>query len=365
MGKISKSLQNMLGEVHLSGNAFRRLQVLSAIVAGVLHQGSSRLTDLARANPQLKQQASKEKQYKRWLMSKHTGYQVHYLPYVTKLLAVLGGQGSLVFSIDGSTAGRGCMVLMMSVIYQNRAIPVVWSVVRAQKGHLPEAMHRQLLNRLADIAPAGCSITIVGDGEYDGLDWQADILCYGWDYVLRTGRAKLAGQQTDDLLALKWLSPEVGQDTFTLTHAYFTQQGYGPVNLTVWHQGQYKEAIYLLSNLEYAPQVTRLYKKRFGIETFFSDQKSRGFHLQRSHLSDPQRLAKLLIATCLAYLLCIMAGVECHQSSHYARVHRTDRCDLSLFSLGKRFLEVLVDLREWMDWTFDTLTEYQLIKSVR
>jgi hypothetical protein len=36
------------------------------------------------------------------------------------------------------------------------------------------------------------------------------------------------------------------------------------------------------------------------IETFFSDQKSRGFNLHKSHVSDPARLARLLIAACLA-----------------------------------------------------------------
>lgn len=310
MSKISKSLQTMLGEVHLSGNNFRRLQVLAAMVSGVLRQGSSGLTDLARSNPDLKQQASKEKQYKRWLLNEYTGYEVHYLPYVQRLLEVLGAESNLVFSIDGSTAGRGCMVLMFSVIYRKRAIPVVWTVVRAKKGHLPEQMHCSLLARLAAIVPTDCQVTIVGDGEYDGCDWQADILSYGWDYVLRTSRAKLAGQDCQDMLPLGWLSPATRQSTFALPNAYFTQQHYGPVNITVWHQGKYKEAIYLLSNLDYSPLVTQLYKKRFSIETFFSDQKSRGFNLQRSHLGDPERLAKLLIATCLAYILCILAGVQ-------------------------------------------------------
>ena len=348
----------MLGEAHLSGNAFRRLSVLGAMVSGVLLKGSSRLSDLARSNPDHKQQASKEKQYKRWITGKHTSYSVHYLPYVKALLETLSAQGSLVFSIDGSTAGRGCMVLMMSVIYQNRAIPVVWTVVRAKKGHLPEQMHRQLLKRLAEILPPDCQVSIVGDGEYDGCAWQADILFYGWDYVLRTGCAKLAGQDRHDMLALRWLAPAVGETTFTLTDAYFTHQNYGPVNITVWHEGKYKEAIYLLSNLDYPALITQLYKKRFKIETFFSDHKSRGFNLQRSHLSDPERLAKLLIVTCLAYIFCILAGVKCHQSRLYPMVHRNDRCDLSLFSLGKAFIELLVDLREWRNFPFTILTQH-------
>jgi hypothetical protein len=42
------------------------------------------------------------------------------------------------------------------------------------------------------------------------------------------------------------------------------------------------------------------YRKRAHIETFFSDQKSRGFHIHKSHLRDPARLSRLLIAACLA-----------------------------------------------------------------
>jgi hypothetical protein len=38
------------------------------------------------------------------------------------------------------------------------------------------------------------------------------------------------------------------------------------------------------------------------IETFFADQKSRGFHLHKSHIADPQRLSRLCIAACLAYI---------------------------------------------------------------
>jgi len=358
MTKVRKSLRSMLGDRYLSGNALRRFNVLGAMISGILLQNSSRLSDLGRANPEHKQQASKEKQYKRWLLSSHTSYQVHYLPYITALLENLGSQGKLVFSIDGSTVGRGCMVLMFSVIYQKRAIPVIWTVVKVKKGHLAETVHQELLARLAQIVPDCCQITIVGDGEYDGCQWQADILGYGWDYVLRTSPTKLVGEVPEEMLPLKWLSPNRGHTTFTLTDIYFTQQRYGPLTAIVWHEGKYKEAIYLLSNLDFPPLITQLYKKRFYIETFFSDQKSRGFNIQRSKLSNPQRLAKLLIATCLAYVLCLVAGGICQQSHLYAWVHRKDRCDLSLFSLGKRFIELLVDLRQWRTFSV-TFFSYQ------
>ncbi len=80
------------------------------------------------------------------------------------------------------------------------------------------------------------------------------------------------------------------------------------------------------------------YRLRAHIETFFSDQKSRGFQIHRSHLSDPTRLARLLIAACLAYLWLVYLGVSALSDAWLKRLHRQDRCDLSLFRLGLRLL---------------------------
>lgn len=45
------------------------------------------------------------------------------------------------------------------------------------------------------------------------------------------------------------------------------------------------------------------------IETFFFDQKSRGFTIDKSHLSDPERLSPLLMVSCLVYLWIVCLGV--------------------------------------------------------
>ncbi len=73
-------------------------------------------------------------------------------------------------------------------------------------------------------------------------------------------------------------------------------------------------------------------------EPFFSDQKSRGFHIHQSHLSDPTRLARLLIASCLAYLWLVYLGVCALRDGWLKRLHRQERCELSLFRLGLRLL---------------------------
>src|SRR5712691_9046248 len=71
----------------------------------------------------------------------------------------------------------------------------------------------------------------------------------------------------------------------------------------------------------------------------FSDPKSRGFHLHKSHLSNPQRLSRLLIAACLAYIWIVYLGSVCMKEGWVRIIHRHHRCDLSLFQLGMRLLE--------------------------
>ncbi len=101
----------------------------------------------------------------------------------------------------------------------------------------------------------------------------------------------------------------------------------------------YLEPLYLVTNLELATEAVWYYKKRFRIETFFSYQKSRGFHLDKSHLKEPKRLEWLLLAACLAYLWLVYLGTVALTEGWYKVIHRTERIDLSLFNLGLNLLE--------------------------
>ncbi len=183
----------------------------------------------------------------------------------------------------------------------------------------------------------------MGDGEFDGVKLQEKLDEFDWKYACRTSSNTILYDGEEFSFQDLVLQPGM---CLCMEEVSFTRQRYGPVLAVAWWRKDYQEPIYLVSNMDLLEEVCDWYKKRFRIETFFSDQKSRGFHLHKSHLSDPKRLAKLMIAACLAYIWIVYLGVHAVQKNYLPFIHRTDRCDLSLFQLGLRLLEHLLDCHE-------------------
>ena len=59
---------------------------------------------------------------------------------------------TLVLVMDGSVVGRGCVALMLHVVYKGRALPIAWLIRRGKKGHFPEEMHLALLAQVKSSA---------------------------------------------------------------------------------------------------------------------------------------------------------------------------------------------------------------------
>jgi hypothetical protein len=319
------------------GNFARNLNTLAAMIAGIVQAKSCQLPAIARHTPDTAKSDSRIKRYSRWVDNQRVDYEAYFLPFAKPILASLAKVRPLVFAMDGSEVGHHCVALMVSVIYQKRALPVAWITVSGSKGHLPEKTHLELLDQVKTIMPAGHSAIFLGDGEFDGIDLQAAIQALGWSYVCRTAKnVQLYEEDIPFSFADLLLSPG---DCLEIPNVRFTRQAYGPVMVIGWWKKGYKEPIFLVTNFELVEEACYWYAKRFQIETFFSDEKSRGFNLHKSHLSDPERVARLMLAACLAYIWVVYLGVTAQREKWVSIIHRTDRCDWSLFRLGLCLLE--------------------------
>jgi len=318
------------------------LTTLAALISGIVGSKSTQLPSVATKIPDGTKPESRVKRLTRWLDNERILEEMYFLPYADVLLRHLALQ-TVVLVMDGSGVGRGCTALMLHVVYKGRALPLAWRVRQAPKGHFPEDLHIAVVALMREMIPAGAKVVFLGDGEFDGTALQATLNEAGWFYACRTAMSTVATWEGETFRLDTLGACSKPGTLIAFKEVQFTRDAYGPVMvLSCWAKG-YQEPLYLVSNMATAEEACRFYGKRFRIETFFSDQKSRGFHIHKSHISDVQRLSRLLIAACLAYIWIVYLGSVCEKEQWRPIIHRRKRCDLSLFQLGLRLLEHLLN----------------------
>jgi len=323
------------------GNVARHLETLAGMVSGIVLSKSCQLPKIASKVPSAVHPDSRVKQMSRWVQNESITVALFFLPFVQAVLRHWASVRPLVFIMDDSAVARGCVTLRVSLRYAGRALPLAWRVIEGVKGHFPAETHVALLREVKALVPAAATMIFLGDGEFDRPELQAEADGYGWEYVGRTAKNIRIGVD-DEWFSLEDLNVTCGKRVFR-KRALFTNAAYGPVMVIAWWDAHYTAPIYLVSNMSSGQAACDWYCKRMHLETFFSDQKSRGFQLDKSHLSDPARVARLRLAACLAYRWVIYLGDVAHRDGWVPILHRRHRCDLSLFQLGLRLLDYFLN----------------------
>lgn len=323
----------------MKGIPEKDIVIWAMMVSSIVLGKKAQLSAMAAEIPSEAEDKSTFRRLQRFVSNPLVDVQVHYMPFASDLLQTLS-VNRLIIALDGSQIGRGCMTLMVGVVYFNRLLPLTWLVYEGKKGHAPAEFHIEVLKQLLPLIPENAEVTVLGDGEFDNiemLEWMDEHT--NWEFVVRTAKNTLLlcdeKQVRMDTLAQKG-------KIVCKKNSRFTGQQYGPITAIAWWDKKYEEPLYLVTSLSNEQEACRLYKKRPLIETLFSDQKSRGFSIDKSHLSDPDKLNRLLMASCLAYIWMVWLGVEVWVNGNSRHIDHNTRTDKSLFRLGLDWLKYIL-----------------------
>ena len=278
---------------------------LSLLVATMLHVRSANLVELASGLPRPSDRWDMGYQWiSRFLANDLVSCDVVMQPFASEILARLAETSDPVpLILDQSKVSDRHQVLMLSVRWGERALPVAWRVEETD-GAIGFAVQKDLLDAVRGWVPAGTRVTLHGDRFYgtpDLIRWCQE---HGWDYRLRlkgnlqtwigsrkatTGDLALSGAHyfRDVALTGKRVSTNIG-----IIH--------DPGHAEPWIVAMSAEPSYL-STLEYS--------RRWGIEPMFSDFKSRGFGIQETQIQYPDRLGRLILVMSLALYWAVSTGM--------------------------------------------------------
>ena len=270
---IKVGLEQLYGQP-VQGHFQHNLNTLALIINGIIGSGSVQLPKLAIKAPLNTKVESRSAKLSRFLKNDHIKEELYWLPFAQKLLTALSkNKRGLTLVIDGSLVGRGCVALLIAVVYAGRALPVAWLVNKGNKGHFCATAHVELLDKVAALVPPKVAVTFLGDGEFDGTLLQERLTTLGWKYVVRTAKnAKLYLKDCDKWTSYQQMKLAKGQTMFW-REVGFSAQGYGRGKLLKvgYWEVSFSDPLYLITNLGNGNHALDLYKKRYRIETIFSE----------------------------------------------------------------------------------------------
>ena len=194
-------------------------------------------------------------------------------------------------------------ILVLAIAWEGIAIPIFWLVLD-RKGN-SASRHRKMLLRKAIKTLGKAKIRLIlADREFVGTDWFAFLVSEKLPFCIRVQKKYLVYGKNAGPACLKHLFRNLKPFRKKILKTSYLLWGI-PVYLSA-RRADHDDVLILASSvyLENAPEE---YAKRWEIETLFGCLKKRGFRMEETHLTNPQKIGKLFfvltIAFCWAYKL--------------------------------------------------------------
>ena len=261
------------------------------------HQKQVKIERLAATLPLPIQQNSRRRHLQRFLNLNALSTVLLWFPIIEEILARQIKQGSqLIIALD-RTQWKENNVLMVSAIYQKRALPIYW-VLLEKEGSSNLLEQQQALRPVIRLLKK-YKIVVIGDREFHSVELASWLQGQKISFVFRQKQSTTFREKVHSFQPLNSIPISPGVRQF-YTNINLTQKsGKGRFNLAVYWKRKYRgkqedEVWYLLTNLPDSETAIGIYRQRFGIEAMFRDCKTGGYNLEGSK-ANPDKLVRLIL----------------------------------------------------------------------
>ena len=160
-----------------------RVRNMAWLLTGLWVAKSIHLSHMAVHLPWPIQKASIERRLSRFLHNAAVRALVWYEPVARQLLAqAAAAQGEVHLPVDTISVHARVQVMVVSLAFRRRALPLAWTRVRHKKGHSSRVQQRALLARVRRWIPEGTPVLVVGDSEFGSVALMRQLEAWGWDW---------------------------------------------------------------------------------------------------------------------------------------------------------------------------------------
>lgn len=267
-------------------------------------------------------------------------YEMNYDEYSRFVLGLLSSQSKYYLVMDRTNWKFGksdINILMLGIIYKNNSFPLFWDLLD-KGGSSSTDERKELLGKAIKLLGKDRIQGLLGDREFIGVHWFRYLIANQIEFHIRIPKQVKAGsylqknRKTIEYL-FRYCKENVKMD-------YPKAVNILGFKLYVSAMKSSKGYCVVVSNKSNLNSLEK-YQMRWTIENMFGAFKRRGFNFEDTHMTNLNKIKKLIVIISIAYTWCVLVGLWISESIKI-RIMPHGRKQRSTFRCGFDYLTTFI-----------------------
>jgi len=284
-----------------------RLETLAVLIVALVQGRTVNLSHVASHFPGAAQHGSNYRRLQRFFQSIRLDQAV-----VAQLVVrMLNLSRPKCLALDRTNWKVGCKdinILMLAIVTRRFRVPLLWTVIDHQ-GSSNTGQRIELIQRYLSLFGVASIELLLADREFIGADWVNFLMENKIPFAIRVKQGQCVALADGRLWTIKSLLRNRSKSrSFTTFEASLPDASTALSFAAKWidgRKGQQGEWLIVMTNSPNAKAAISAYKNRWAVECLFADAKTRGFNMEDTRMTAPDKIdtltAILAIAVTWAY----------------------------------------------------------------
>jgi hypothetical protein len=245
---------------------------------------------------------------------------------------------------------------MLGIIYKNNCFPLFWELL-AKRGSSSTQERKALLSKAINLLGKDRIQGILGDREFIGVHWFRYLIANQIEFHIRIPKQVKAGSPLEkNRRTIECLFRYCKENVKVDYPKAVTILGF---KLFVSSMKSAKGLCLVVSSKSNLNSLEK-YQMRWTIENMFGAFKKRGFNFEETHMTELEKIKKLIVMISIAYTWCVLVGLWISESikirimNHGRKLKSTFR---SGFDFLTTFIKKLLTGNIYNDLEFNNVTK--------